>query len=98
MLAWKLLLPERVPGDSLNWQGPKSRFTPFAGEGQPAFLTLDRSEAVEMAVDTRRATRKRVPRGPRKRTVWYVEEADRVEHCGRGHIRRRSRLGVRNAG
>jgi len=28
-----------------------------------------------MAVDTRRVTRKRVPRGPRKRTVQYVEEA-----------------------
>ncbi len=36
---------------------------------QPAFLTLDRREVVEMAVDTRRATRARVPRGPRKRTL-----------------------------
>ena len=27
----------------------------------------------------RRVTRKRVPRGPRKRTLEYVEEADRVE-------------------
>ncbi len=26
-----------------------------------------------------RATRKRVPRGPRKRTLEYVEEADRVQ-------------------
>ncbi len=51
-----------------------------------------------MAVDTRRVTRNRVPRGPRKRTVWYVEEADRAEHRGRGHNSRRSRLGVRNTG
>ena len=28
-----------------------------------------------MAVDTRRVTRQRVPRGPRKRTVRYGEEA-----------------------
>ncbi len=36
MRAWKLLLPERVPRDLLNWQGPSGRFTPFAGEGYPA--------------------------------------------------------------
>jgi len=51
-----------------------------------------------MAVDTRRGTRKRVPRGPRKRTVRYVEEADRGQRSSRGQICRRSRLGVRNAG
>ncbi len=37
---------------------------------QPAFLTLDRSEAVEMAVDTRRATE-----GPANVLSEYVEEA-----------------------
>ena len=37
---------------------------------------LSRSD--ESADLTRRVTRKRVPRGPRKRTVRYVEEADRV--------------------
>ena len=41
MLAWKLLLPERVLTDLLNWQGPKSRFTPFAGEGSlPVSMVL----------------------------------------------------------
>ncbi len=35
---------------------------------------------------------------PRKRTVRYVEEADRVQRSRRGQIRRHSRLGVRNAG
>jgi hypothetical protein len=43
-----------------------------------------------MGVAARRVTRKRVPRGRRKRTVIrYVEEADRVQ---------RSRLGVKSAG
>jgi hypothetical protein len=46
---------------------------------QPAFLTPDRSERVEMAVDTRRTRGTRLRVGPRKRTVRYVEEADRVQ-------------------
>ncbi len=57
-----------------------------------------------MAVDARRATRKRVPRRPPQTySLWYVEEAGgtrlRVaKRSRRGHIRRRSRLGVRNTG
>ena len=35
-----------------------------------------------MAVDTRRVTRKRVPQGPRKRTVRYVEEVGGTRFCG----------------
>ncbi len=46
-----------------------------------------------MAVDTRHATE-----GPRKRTLGYVEEAARAERHRRGHLRGRSRLGVRSAG
>ena len=37
-------------------------------------------------------------RGPRKRTVWYVEEAEGVKHSQGGSLRRCSRGGVRNAG
>ncbi len=37
-------------------------------------------------------------RGPRKRTVRYVEEADRAQHGQDGSLRRCSRGGVRNAG
>ncbi len=36
--------------------------------------------------------------GPRKRTVGYVEEADRVQRSKAGSYRRCSRGGVRNAG
>ncbi len=50
---------------------------------EPEFLTPDRSEGVEMAVDTRRA------RGTRLRVA---------QRSRRGQICRRSRLGVRNAG
>ncbi len=52
-----------------------NRLADVQRRARPAFLTPDRSEAVEMAVDTRRVTRKRVPQDPRKRTVRYVEEA-----------------------
>jgi len=44
----------------------------------------------------RGGTRLRV--GPRKRTVWYVEEADGAQHSQAGSLRRCSRGGVRNAG
>ncbi len=37
-------------------------------------------------------------RGPRKRTVGYVEEADRAQRGQSGALRRCSRPGVRNAG
>ncbi len=36
--------------------------------------------------------------GPRKRTVGYVEEADRTQRSQSGAFRRCSRPGVRNAG
>ncbi len=36
--------------------------------------------------------------GPRKRTVWYVEEADGAQRSQGGSLRRCSRGGVRNAG
>ena len=52
-----------------------------------------------MAVDTRRVTRKAgAPRPPQTYSLQYVEEADRAQRRRRGHMRRRSRLGVRNAG
>ena len=37
-------------------------------------------------------------RGPRKRTVRYVEEADRAQHSQDRSLRRCSRGDVRNAG
>ena len=37
-------------------------------------------------------------RGPRKRTLEYVEEADRAQRSKAGSSRRCSRGGVRNAG
>ncbi len=37
-------------------------------------------------------------RGPRKRTVEYVEEADGVQRSQAGSLRRCSRGGVRSAG
>ncbi len=37
-------------------------------------------------------------RGPRKRTVEYVEEADRAQRGQSGALRRCSRAGVRSAG
>ncbi len=36
--------------------------------------------------------------GPRKRTVWYAEEADRAQRSQGGSFHRCSRTGVRNAG
>ncbi len=49
-----------------------------------------------MRCATREGTRLRV--GPRKRTVGYVEEADRAQRGQSGALRRCSRPGVRNAG
>jgi len=49
------------------------------------------SRSGENAALTRRVTRKRVPRGPRKRTLEYVEEADRAERWQGGWFRRCSR-------
>ncbi len=46
-----------------------------------------------MVVDTRRATK-----APANVLSEYVEEADRVQRRRRNQTRRRSRLGVRNAG
>ncbi len=37
-------------------------------------------------------------RGPRKRTLEYVEEADREQRSQGGSLRRCSRAGVRSAG
>ena len=55
----------------LNAVGLATNVMVFLGrDTQPAFLTLDRSEAVEMAVDTRRATE-----GPANVLSEYVEEA-----------------------
>ena len=45
-----------------------------------------------------RPNKARRDRGPRKRTVGYVEEAEGVQHSQGGSLRRCSRGGVRNAG
>jgi len=78
----------------------KHEMTEVWGHGQPTFLTLDRSEAAEVAVNTRRVTRKRVPQSPPQTycTVRWGGRPRGHPPCGsrsrRGQIRRRSRLGV----
>jgi hypothetical protein len=65
--------------------------------GQPAFFTgfrvSEATEAVQKAVDTRRATED--PAGVLKQ---YVEESEEAQRSRHGFLRRRSRRLVRNAG
>ncbi len=51
----------------------------YAEEPKAQIMHRFSSRSGESAGLTRRTTRKRVPRGPRKRTLEYVEEADRVQ-------------------
>jgi len=63
------------------------------GRAKPAFLTPGR-----LAKRRKGRPDKARDRGPRKRTLEYVEEADRTQRSQVGSLRRCSRAGVRSAG
>ncbi len=73
-----------------DWKSKILRASPLFSHQVVAKRRKDRSDK------TRGGTRWRV--GPRKRTVGYVEEADRAQRGQSGALRRCSRPGVRNAG